>query len=149
MARISARVKLNRAALDQVFLGLSDGLFEVGKAIVVEAGTHAPDSPYDPFPTGEGLPKNGGVIGYAAGGKVNSWSIRGESVRKPRGLGTEVRTGDSVVAAGFGFPGRFAELGTIHEHARPFLTPAAARIVGSGAGVILSKQMQAKIGTGP
>jgi hypothetical protein len=53
------RVRLNREALHEVTLAVSDGLFELAKQVVTEAGAVAPDSPLDPFPTGEGLPKQG------------------------------------------------------------------------------------------
>jgi hypothetical protein len=120
---VSKRVVFNRSTLDAVLLGSLDGLFELAQEVVLSAAKRAPDSPYEPYPTGKGLPQQGGALGYAAGKKINGWSQLGLQPKKPRGLREASKSGFLVVG-GFGFPAHFAEFGTIHEHARPFLTPA-------------------------
>ena len=124
----SAKVKLNRAALDDVTFIVADGLFEAGKVIAEMAGANAPDSPYDPYPTGEGLPKQGGVLAYVANQKVDGWSIRGPQPKKPRSLRLIAKAHSVVVAVGFGHPARFAEGGTINHGPQPFLAPARDRV---------------------
>lgn len=122
----SAKVVLNRAALTNVGRAIADGFLEVGQTIVEVAAEDAPDSPHDPYPIGEGLPKQGGVLVYVKGQKVAGWSTRGTQPRIDR------RTADTkqgiTAIAGFGFPGRFAEFGTAHHGAQPFLTPALDRV---------------------
>lgn len=120
----SAKVRLNKAALDDVTFIVADGLFEAGKVIIERAAAHAPDSPYDPYPTGEGLPKQGGVIAFVGNQRVDGWSIRGPQPVKPRSIRLLTKAHSVVVALGFGFPGRFAEGGTIHQPAQPFLASA-------------------------
>lgn len=122
--RPSVKVVLHRETIDAVTLGAIDGLFALAKDVVLEAAAHAPDSPYDPYPIGEGLPKQGGALAYAKGGKIAGWSQRGPQPAKPRALRETSRASGFTVAGGFGFPAHFAELGTIREPARPFLTPA-------------------------
>ena len=36
--------------------------------------------------------------------------------------------GNILAIVGFGFPGRFQELGTVHQPAKPFLTPAVSQV---------------------
>ena len=119
----SKKVVLHRETIDAVVLGALDGLFKLAQAVVEGAAVNAPDSPYDPYPTGEGLPKQGGALAYAKGAKVAGWSQRGNQPSKPRALRVESRSSGFVIAAGFGFPGRFAEIGTVNQPGQPFLTP--------------------------
>jgi len=109
MARVS-RVVINRAALDAVTLGMADGLLALADAVI--ARTKVPDAPV----IGQGLIETGDTVAYAFGKKVGGTAKKPKAM-KVRGLGV-------VVAGGFGFPAHFAEFGTIHEPARPFLTPA-------------------------
>ncbi len=121
----SARVVLNRQAVDQLRLAVADGLLEVGRTIIELAAENAPDSPYEPYPTGEGLPKQGGVLAMIDNQKVGGWSQRGTQPRKPKAA----RNSKGItVIAGFGFPARFAELGTVRTPAQPFLSPAEAEV---------------------
>jgi len=137
MARkASARVVLNRSRLTDVGLAIADGVAELGRTIVEVAAEQAPDSPYDPYPTGEGLPKQGGVLVYVGGEKVHGWSQRGGQPGKPRALRAKVRGSSVLMVAGFGFPGRFAELGTIDTPAQPFLSPASAEVLPHAADII-------------
>lgn len=125
---VSAKVRLNKAALDDVTFAVADGLHEAGRAIVEIAGANAPDSPLDPYPTGEGLPKQGGVLTYVGNQKVDGWSIRGPQPKKPRSVRLVVKQHSVVTVAGFGFPARFAEGGTVRQAAQPFFTPARDRV---------------------
>lgn len=121
LARREAAVELNYAALDEIKRGLLDGLFDLGVAIIT--GADAPDA----TPYGQGLVRSGGVIGYVDKKLVRTFSLGADKlVRKPRRARL---TDEIVVVAGFGFPGRFQEAGTIHQPARPFLTPAAMRLI--------------------
>lgn len=127
MAKPSARVVLNRAKFDgTIALAVGDGLMEVGRTVVELAAENAPDSPYDPFPTGEGLPKQGGVIVMVHGQKIAGWSQRGTQPKLPRAA-RGMKQG-VVAIVGFGFPARFAEMGTIRTPAKPFLTPARDQV---------------------
>jgi hypothetical protein len=129
MARApSKRVMLNRAALGEVALIVADGLLEAGRTIIEVAAENAPDSPYDPYPTGEGLPKQGGVLVYAGSQKTAGWSQRGNQPAKPRAVRGTAKEHSVVAVIGFGFPARFAERGTINHPGKPFLTPARDRV---------------------
>lgn len=125
--RALARMELNKSAFDVVAVAVADGLFEAAKGIILDAGANAPDSPYDPYPLGEGLPKQGGVLGYIGNKKTHGWSIRGDQPKKPRSLRVVAKEHFVVIAAGFGFPARFADRGTVRTPAQPFLGPAFDR----------------------
>lgn len=114
----SKRVVLNRAALSRLELAIADGLLEAGRTIIETADP--PDSPLEPYPTGEGLPLQGGVLVYVDGKKVAGWSKRGVQPKKPRAARTP--KGSMIAIVGFGFPGRFNELKT------PFLSPAVDQV---------------------
>ena len=123
-----SRMALNQSRLDDVTLAVADGLFEAGRTIVELAATRAPDSPYDPFPAGEGLPKQGGVLVYVANKKTHGWSIRGDQPKKPKAVRDTTKAHSAVAVVGFGFPARFNEAGTINQPARPFFTPSAREV---------------------
>lgn len=131
----SAKVILNRSAVHNVMLAIADGLEEVGRTIIETAAENAPDSPYDPYPAGEGLPKQGGVLTYVNGQKVGGWSTLGTQPRKPRAA--NVKRGITAVV-GFGFPGRFAEFGTVRTAAHPFLGPARDSVLPHMAQIMAS-----------
>lgn len=119
---------LNQSRLDDVTLAVADGLFEAGRTIVELASEVAPDSPYEPYPLGEGLPKQGGVLVYVGNKKTHGFSLRGDQPKKPKAV-REVTKRHSVVAViGFGFPARFNEAGTIRQPGRPFLTPTVNKV---------------------
>jgi hypothetical protein len=126
MAKPSARVVLNRSKLDAAVLAVADGFLEVGRTIVELAGENAPDSPYDPYPIGEGLPKQGGVLVMVNGQKTAGWSQRGTQPKKPRAV-RGMKQG-VVAVVGFGFPARFAEMGTVRTPAKPFFAPARDQV---------------------
>lgn len=138
MARRS-RVELNRAALDTIRGGLADGVHDLAKAVLAEAQRRAPDAP----PYGEGLVASGGAATWTDGRKTHETEA---GVERPRGM----RTGQGRITAavGFTFPGRFQETGTSRHAAQPFVTPAAAEVLGSDAQIILSKAMGRRLGGG-
>jgi hypothetical protein len=107
---------------------VADGLFEAGRVIVEYAAAEAPDSPLDPYPLGEGLPKQGGVLAYVGNDKVNGWSLRGKQPNKPRAARPLMKQHSVTVLAGFGHPARFAEVGTNDTPAQPFLSPTRDRL---------------------
>lgn len=109
MAR-SSRVEVNRAALGEVYVAAGDGLLALADAMLANA--RPPDAP----PYGKGLVKAGGTAVWVNGKKT------GGTGSKPRGLRLDKPGATAIV--GFGFPGRFVELGTIDTPAEPFLTPA-------------------------
>jgi hypothetical protein len=144
--KVSARVVMNRKALDAIRGGFVDGMAAMGAAILAKA--HPPDDD----PIGVGLVHEGGWGVWADGKKVATSpsepvqrieeSVSGGSfghavkvhrarkvggaVTLPRGL--KVKQGITLVV-GFGFPARFNELGTIHQPARPFFTPVVMETI--------------------
>jgi hypothetical protein len=121
MAR-TTRVELNRRALHELALAFADGVHEVGKRIVEVA------DPPDAAPYGEGLITRGGVLTYVDAKKVAGWTKEGEQPSKPRSVVIRRERGNILAIVGFGFPGHFQELGTVHHRAQPFLTPAVSRV---------------------
>lgn len=110
MARkVSSRTVVNRKALDAISGGIVDGLAHMGATII--GRTRPPDA--EPF--GKGLVTTGDWGVWAGTRKVAG------TASKPRGVKTA--KGTIVMVVGFGFPGRFQELGTINQPARPFFTP--------------------------
>lgn len=126
MAR-GAKVTINRANANALALAIHDGLVAFAKTVI--AGAHPPDR----TPYGEGLVDRGGVIGYVDGKKVSDTTINGEAIKKPRGVSTP--KGAVVVIAGWGFPARFQEFGTVRQPARPFLTPVKEQVTPRGADI--------------
>lgn len=126
----SARVELNRAALDALDLAVADGLLEHAEAIVEAA--NPPDAP----PYGKGLVESGGAAVWAGKKKVGGGKTRGKAVAKPRA----VRLQADVITAvgGFGFPARFQEMGTSRQPARPFLSPVFLGMAPDAGGAIRS-----------
>lgn len=133
-AKALARVELNRSRIDEVYLGLADGMQLLAARIVAEADV--PDA--EPF--GEGLVATGDSATWVNGKKIAG------TASKPRGMRLE-KTGITSVA-GFGFPGRFLEIGTVDTRAQPFLTPSAARVL-PDAPIQLSHSLRRRLGQGP
>ena len=121
-----SRVVLNRSRLDAVTLAIADGMFAVMKEIVDQTTT--PDSPRKPWPLGEGLPKQGGALVYVNGKKVAGYGLDGKQPKVPRAAHIS-RTVGAVAIAGWGFPARFNEMGTVRQPARPFFTPTVDRVL--------------------
>lgn len=137
LARRAAKVVLNHAALDEITRATADGLFELAKAII--SGADVPDA----TPFGEGLVDQGGVIAYVDRKPVASYSTGADpTVKKPRAA----RLGPGVVIiAGYGFPGRFQESGTVHQPARPFLTPKLMADLPDAAGFVRAALAKHKV----
>jgi hypothetical protein len=112
------RVVMNRAALDAIKLGAADGAQAAGELVLRVAEPLVPDR--EPF--GRGLVKTGKVVTYVDGRKVAG---TGTAPRRdpPPPVGT-------CTYVGYGFPGRFQELGTVQHPAQPFLTPSMASASG-------------------
>jgi hypothetical protein len=137
MARAyKSRVVLNRKAFTEIELAQADALFEVAKEVL------AVFHPWDAPPHGQGLPEGEGAIAYYGRKKVGATQIGGRDVAKPRQL--RLADGESKVAVGIGFPGRFLELGTVDIAADPRLTEAVNRVV-PGAEVIISDTIKRRL----
>lgn len=116
----TARVVLNRNALNALGLAVANGLEDFARLVVTDA------DPPDATPFGEGLVTQGGWLAYYRNRKIGGGSRTGKQPKKPRGW--SVSRNDSIEAiAGFGFPGRFQEMGTVHHSAQPFLWPSFTR----------------------
>ena len=114
--RKSSRLVFNRGAVDAVRLGVADGLYDLGHAVVWNA------RPPDAEPYGVGLITRGGVMAWVDGKIVAREGKDGKAPRKPRAL--RLARPGITICVGWGFPARFVELGTILHAAQPFLTPA-------------------------
>lgn len=114
----SSRVVYNRQCADALRLGVADGLVMLADAMI-----EASDPP-DAAPYGEGLIESGGSVAYIDGKKVAGIAT------KPRGEPT--KTG-IVAFAGWGFPARFNEFGTINQPARPFFGPGIESVTPDAA----------------
>jgi hypothetical protein len=130
-AKGARKMVLNRAAVDQIILATADGLFELAKSIVQNA-----DVP-DAAPYGVGLVQGGGAVAYVGKKRVAEWSKTGDTVKKPRAAKLSPKGTDGVtVIFGYGFPGRFQEVGTVKQAAKPFLTPATMAELPAAEGYI-------------
>lgn len=104
------RVVYNRSVFEAIDLGLADGVARLAQAIVDTADI------WDAPPYGKGLVQRGGQITF-----LNGRQVSGTASRPTR----EWVAARGVVAfAGYGFPGRFQELGTVNQPPRPRITPA-------------------------
>lgn len=134
----TSRVVINRAKFEVLDLAIADSLFAVALRILEVA--KPPDAP----PKGLGLVQGGGALAYLGNRKVAGTTIGGKQIKKPRGYVTKDGAASAIV--GYGFPARFVELGTVHAHAEPFLTPAAMMVAGSEAAIIVSEAMKKRLG---
>lgn len=118
----SARVVLNRRNVHGVRLAIADGANAVAKELITTG------RPPDAAPFGEGLVQVGGWLTYVDNQKVGGGGTDGRQPKKPRNVLAGVE--DAVVAvAGWGFPGRFQQFGTVHHAADPFFTRDRDRII--------------------
>lgn len=130
--RPSARVVMNRQAVDAIWLGYADGMQQVGLNVLERTRPRVPDRP----PIGKGLVKSGRATTYVNGQKVAGTSNAPRASHPPGGI---------ITVIGYGFPGRFNEVGTIHQPARPFLTPGMAAEVpsaGPAAAVAIERRLR-------
>ncbi len=125
MAKRSARVVINRKAMDQVTLAVADGAHAVGLEYLKVA--RVPDAP----PYGEGLSQSGGTVTYVGAKKIAGFGVNGRQPAKPRAM--RVSGTDTIqMAAGWGFPARLVAFGTVdtpaHGWAHQALTAIEPRI---------------------
>lgn len=123
-------MEINRAKLNEAQEAVAEGLLRLSEAIVLEAASVVHDAP----PHGTGLLDAWGYAAYVDRRKIGDGSADDTPVAKPRAsrLGKQ---GLSAIA-GFGFPGRFEEMGTVDTPSHPFLTPAVMRIVPRAVSII-------------
>lgn len=131
-----SRLRLKQSRLREIPLAVSHGMLEVGKAIAEEYAKRSADSPLDPYPINEGLPRQVGVLVYVANQKVQGWSRRGDQPTKPRGARVATKELDCVALVGVGFPGRLNEYGTIDTPAHPAFVPARDRVAPNAARIV-------------
>jgi hypothetical protein len=123
-AKMNSTTRLNRQALDAITLGFADALGELAVRVLDAAAPNVPDEP----PYGKGLVETGDWGVWVRGKKVAG------GARKPKG---QIKPADGIVmVVGYGWPGHYAEEGTIHEPARPFLTPAVLQTMPDSGGVM-------------
>ena len=130
MRKASAKVVLNRAALNEVHLALAEGVEEVCHTGAELAGDNAPDA----APFGQGLIKDIGWLVYAGAKKVGGGSLRGLQPKKPQAFKAEADGITGMVGAGF--PGRLQETGWIYSPGHPWFTPAMMRLAGHAAEIM-------------
>lgn len=135
----SARVVLNRAALTDLGLGVADGVMEFGRTIIETA------DPPDAEPFGKGLITSGGVLVYVDGQKVDGWSELGTQPKPPRTAQVSRAKGLILAIVGWGFPGRFQEIGTVNHPPQPFAIPAADAVT-PHASRIIGPSVRARLG---
>jgi hypothetical protein len=117
MARkVSVWVVANRKALDAIRQGYVDGLEEIGKVLIEQT------EPLDDPATPEKIVGDWGV--WADGRKVAGTAAKPRAADTKKGL---------TLLAGFPFPMRFDEIGTIHQPPRPRFSPTLSVVIpGSG-----------------
>src|SRR5690348_11806599 len=100
-------MRLKQSRLEQIPRFVSFGMLEVGKAVAEEFARRAADSPFEPYPIHEGLPRQVGVLVYVANQKIQGWSRRGDQPIKPRKARQVTRNAKMsvVTLVGVGFPG--------------------------------------------
>ncbi len=125
MAKMNSTTRLNRTMFDAITLGFADGLAVMAQNILDASAPFVPDAP----PYGVGLVDTGGFGVWAHGKKVDG------DARKPKGQIGAKEKGQVVMVVGYGWPGHYAEHGTIKEPARPFLTPGALAVVPDSEGI--------------
>lgn len=146
MAR-GSKINFNRAKVDAAVLAIADGALEWAKTAVTEAGRDAPDSPYMPWPTGEGLPKQGGAMAYFDGKKIGQFSLDGKTPKPPRAARVS-RSRGLVLILGWGFPARFNEFGTVRTRAQPFVARSFDAAMAEFE-VVAAPVVKAKLGSQP
>jgi hypothetical protein len=124
--KVTARTILNHSALDELRRGLADGMAAIGEKVIETARPHVPDAP----PIGKGLVETGDWGVWVDGKKVAG------TATKPR---REPAKDGIVLFAGYDFPGRFLEEGTIYITPRPWVTPAVLEVMPDKDGILAEK----------
>ena len=131
-----SRMRLKQSRLKLIPLAVAQGTFQVGVAIANEFAKRAADSPYEPYPINEGLPRQVGVLVYVANQKVHGWSRRGDQPKKPRAARDTTKALSVVTLVGVGWPGRINETGTVNMPAHPAFVPARDTVVPHAARIV-------------
>src|SRR5688500_14149698 len=100
MAKVSSRVVLNRKALTALQGAFADAMADMGREVIEVA------RPPDARPFGEGLVTTGDWGVWAGSKKVDG------TAQKPRAA--RLSRGEITMLVGYGFPGRFQEMGTVN-----------------------------------
>ena len=125
--KVSTRVVINRKALTAIREGEVAGMERLALAVLATANPNVPDAP----PYGEGLVVEGDYGIWADGKKVAGGASKPRSLRTKEGV---------TMITGYPFPMRFYEEGTVHQPARPVVTPAVLEDISNTPGY-----MQAEI----
>jgi len=116
MARARVRTVVNHRKIKELREGNEEGMAAMGRDMI--EGADVPDAP----PIGRGLIETGGYVVTRGDNHIAG------DAEVPR----SVDTGKGVtLVAGWGFPSRFLEFGTIKMAAQPFVTPAWLRVSGN------------------
>lgn len=142
----TSRMRLKQSRLKQIPLAVSGGIFQAGKVIAEEFAKRAADSPLEPYPINEGLPRQVGVLVYVANEKTHGWSRRGDQPKKPRAARETTKALSVVGLVGVGWPGRINETGTIHMNPHPAFVPARDAVAPHVAQIVATFT-KPKIGT--
>ncbi len=116
--KTNVRTVVNRQALTDIRAKEVDAMEALGQRFLEVV--RPPDAP----PLGQGLVQTGDWGVWADGKKVAGTAPKPRSVR--------VKQYGVILIAGFGFPARFNEIGTIRQPPRPFVTPAFQSTIGGG-----------------
>ena len=124
IGRRQAKIVYNKAGLDALYLGMADGLADLGERIIAQAAERAPRDAAEARRANRPMLKDTGTVTVWAMGKLVVGSgDRKASAQKPRGL--KIPKDQAVMICGFGsYVAHFNELGTIKMRATPFLVPA-------------------------
>ena len=152
LAKRGAQIVMNKDAVDALYAGMADGLVELGERIIADARASAPRDPTTA--AARGVPMMADTGSVSVWGPVNGKSslLHGSAQvaagkNKPKGL--KVPVDQVVMVAAFASPlSHFAELGTIKEPARPFLTPALMSNIGN-AGEYVKGAMSRRVASAP
>lgn len=115
----SARVELNRSKLNEIQLGIAQGLHNLAVSIAEDASSSVEVSTDEWH-----IRDHWAAATFVDGKKVLDTSADGSATAKPRAF--RAPAGLSAIA-GFDHPARFHEVGTTDTAAAPFLSPAATR----------------------
>jgi hypothetical protein len=141
-----SRMRLKQSRLEQIPLAVSFGLLKVGQVMGEEYAKRSRDSPYEPYPINEGLPRQFGVLVYVNNQKVQGWSRRGDQPKKPKAARSITKRLSAVCLIGVGWPARINETGTIHMSAHPAFAPARDAVAPHAAQIVQTFT-KPKIGT--
>ena len=124
--RRGQRIVMNRAALTEIEYGMAQGLEELGIVMLADATAVMVPGYLDAPPYGEGLVASGFVREWVRKRLVTGRTDIMASANRPHGL--VLGADEAVMIVGFASPlAHLQELGTVHQPAYPFLSPAVAK----------------------